>query len=183
MPFVMNALATPINTQAHGKWFAWKPGQIKEIQNNDLAMFLTQNRGEEGLVGIDDHMMELDKSDPENLAKFNEYIEDRRKEGVQKRINKLDSIIRNLEQSLRFDLESKNIKSDPLSFASKGELQAYKERASLMEFERKNVLNVGDEIRKLKAQMDGEVVDGNVSSPQPGKTSSGRPDNVKPAKS
>lgn len=153
MPYIMNALATPINTQAHGKWFQWKPGQIKEIQNQDLAHFFTQNRGEEGLVGINDNIMELAPEDPTRV----EFIEERRKEGVQKRINKLDSVINNLEQSLRYDLEAKNMKADPLTFASKGELAAYKERATLSEFERKQAMNVGDEIRKLKTQIDGDA--------------------------
>lgn len=152
MPFIMNALQTPINTQAHGKWFQWKPGQIKDIQNQDLAHFFTQNRGEEGLVGINNDIMEMDVNDPVRL----EFIEERRKEGVQKRINKLDAIINNLEQSLRYDLEAKNMKADPLTFASKGELNAYKERATLSDFERKQAMNVGDEIRKLKEQIAGE---------------------------
>lgn len=179
MPFIMNALETPINTQAHGKWFQWKPRQIKEIQNPDLALFFTEKRGEEGLVGISDNIMELPAEDPSRM----EFIEERRKEGVQKRINKLDSIINNLEQSLRYDLEAKNMKADPLTFASKGELSAYKERATLSEFERKQAMNVGDEIRKLKAQIAGEAINGSGSSSDSGTNNPGRPSTSQPAQS
>jgi len=173
MPFIMNALETPINTQAHGKWFQWKPRQIKEIQNVDLAMFLTQNRGEEGLVAINDDIMELDK----NSAEFKDFIEERRKEGVQKRINKLAFIVQNLEQSLRYDLETKNIKADPYSFASKGELAAYKELATLKEYERTQHLNVGDEIRKLK-----EVINGGGNNTDSRTNNPGRSDTAQSTK-
>jgi hypothetical protein len=162
----MNALDTPVNTQAFGKWFQWKPRQIKEIQNINLAMFLTEKRGEDGLVGIDDKMMEMEKDTPEAKAEFAQYIEDRRKEGVQKRIQKLDGIIHNLEVSLKRDLDRANLKQDPLVEASKGELSAYKERASLMEYERQQAVNVADEIRKVKAQMNGEPVNGSGSDTQ-----------------
>lgn len=173
MPYIMNALETPINTQAHGKWFQWKPGQIKEIQNNDLAMFFTQNRGEEGLVGISDTIMELDKESSE----YKEYVEERRKEGVQKRINKLDSIIRNLTESLRFDLQSKGMKIDPIVFASKGELAALKERATLQQYEQSKQLNVAEEVRKQL-----EIINGGSSSSIVGENNSGRSDSSEPTK-
>lgn len=174
MPYIMNALSREVSTQAHGKWFKWAAGQIKEIQNENLAMFLSSLRGEEGLVGVADATMELDRSSSE----FKDVIEHLRKEGVEKRINKLDSIINNLEQSLRYDLEKSNIKGDPLTYASKGELSAFKERATLLDFEKSQKLNVADEIRKVKLQMEiangssrstdfGANTPGHTSTPQP----------------
>lgn len=172
MPFIMNALETPVHTQAHGKWFQWKPSQIKEIQNNELAMFFTQHRGEEGLVGISDHIMELDKSSVEYIS----YIEDRRKEGVQQRINKLDSIIRNLTESLKFDLETKGMSNvNPLSFASKGELAALKERASLQQYEQSRQMNTVEEVKKQL-----EIINGGGSNPNPGTSNTGYTSQTKP---
>lgn len=174
----MNALEVPVRIQAHGNWFSWKPLQIKEIQNNELAMFITEKRGEDGLVGIADTMMELDN----NTQEFKDFIEDRRKEGVRKRIQKLDWVINNLETSLRYDLETKNIKADPLAFASSGEVAAYKERLTLTEGERKDSLNKADEIRKLKAQISGEAVNGSGSSTHPGAYNPGHTSSVESAK-
>lgn len=160
MAYIMNALETPINTQAHGKWFQWKPRQIKEIQNHDLAMFFTQNRGEEGLVGVSDQIMELPENDPARL----EYLEDRRKEGIEKRISKLDSIMRNLTESLKYDLEAKGMANvNPLAFASKGELAAIKERASLQQYEQSRQLNVIEEVKKQLEIING-VSAANVAS-------------------
>lgn len=176
MPFVMNSLDRDVSAQAHGKWFTWKPHQIKEIQNNDLAMFFTMLRSEDGLVGIADAVMDLDKS----TEQYIESIEQKRKEGVEARIRKLDQIILNLEQSLRSDLEKANIKADPLTYASKGELAAYKERATLMEFERKQSINVADEIRKVKAQM--EAADGGGSSTNIRPNNTGHTDTPKSTK-
>lgn len=160
----MNALDTPVNTQAHGKWFQWKPLQIKDIQNEDLAMFFIQNRADDGLVSIPDHVANEDK----NSIVYLEAIEECRKQGIANRINKLNFIIANLEQSLRYDLEAKNIKADPLTLASKGELAAYKELANLKEYEHKAAINVAEEIRRMKG-----IIDGGGSSSDTGKNNQG----------
>jgi hypothetical protein len=147
----MNSRDEKVSVQAFGNWFQFGPGQIKNVHNTNLAMFLAQNRGEDGLVDIPDEVMEMDKSSTE----FKEIIEDKRKEGVNKRIQKLNSIVNNLEASLRYDVETKGLKVDPLSLASKGELNAYKELASYKDHEAREALNVADEIRKLKGQISG----------------------------
>jgi hypothetical protein len=147
----MNALDVDVYVQAHGKPFSFKPRQIKNMHNPNLAMFLSQNRGENGLVDIADEVMELDKNSPE----FLEAIEAKRKEGIEKRINKLRWIINNLESSLRYDIETKGLKIDPLSQASKGELLAYKEMATLVDAEQKQAINTADEIRKMQGVLFG----------------------------
>lgn len=180
MPYIMNCLTTDVRTQAHGQWFVFKPLQIKEIQNKDLANFLEQNRGEEGLIGIADYMMDQDH----NSIEFKAYVDDRRAEGVKKRISKLDWVIRNLRESLRYDLQIKGIKTDALAFASKGELAAIKERTTLQDFERIQNLNVAEEVKKQLAILDGtapeETLNGSGSSTQPTENTAGRTSTPQP---
>ena len=145
MPYIMNALDNEVKVQAHGKWFTFKPREIKNMHSPNLAMFLATNRGEDGLVDISDETMELDKKSIEYM----EYIEKRRIEGIQKRVQKLEFMKQNLLSSLRYDLEVKNIKADPLTFASKGEVAAIKELVSLKEHQQKDITNNADELRKL----------------------------------
>lgn len=186
MPFIMNALNTPIHTQAQGKWFKWAPLQIKDIQNPHLALFFETNRATEGLIGIPEHIMvdpETGEPRDKKSKEFRDFIEERRREGVQKRIQFLDFIINNLEVSLRRDLEASNIKAPPYTFASKGELAAYKERAALAETERANTMTPGDEILRIKAEMEGTAVNGNITDTKPGADASGRANTVKPTAS
>ncbi|GAC1501957.1 MAG: hypothetical protein NVS1B10_06470 [Candidatus Saccharimonadales bacterium] len=165
MPYVMNALNTQVSVQATGKWFTFKPNEIKTFHNANIASFISQNKGEEGLVEIADPIMELDPNNPERL----EYIRARREEGIQKRVQKLEFIKQNLLGSLRYDVELKGIKTDPLTFATKGELAAIKELNVLTNEQAKNITNVADEVRKALG-----ILDGTGSSPHIGATDTGR---------
>lgn len=149
MPYIFNSLDENVTTQAHGKWFSWKPQEIKTIHNENLARFLSQNRGEEGLVEIPESVMEMDKTSPE----YKQAIYELRRAGVMKFINKQNSVIRNLEISLRGDYERTGMKGNFLFEATKGELQAYKNLKKYKEFETREHLNIADEIQKVRADL------------------------------
>lgn len=149
MPYIMNCLQDKVTTQAHGKYFTWTPGEIKTLHNLNLAQFLAQHRGEEGLIDIPEQVMELDKNSPE----FKTALAERRKEGVAKYVRKLNQVIRNLEMSLRRDYETSGQKGNFLFEASKGELAAYKELKKYKEYESQEQLNVADEIQKVRAEL------------------------------
>lgn len=148
----MNTLTDSVSTQVHGSWFTWKPQEIKSIHNPKLAEFISQKRGEDGLVEIPEYVMELDK----NGSEFKVAIAERRKEGVTKRVMKLNSIVRNLEMSLRRDYETSGQKGNFLFEASQGELAAYKELKKYKEFEQTEKLNIADEIQKVREELYGE---------------------------
>ena len=63
MPYIMNTLEDRVRTQAHGKWFTWNPGEIKILHNANLAVFLAQHRGEEGLAEVPDAIMDPSNCD------------------------------------------------------------------------------------------------------------------------
>lgn len=128
MPYVMNCLDTAVSTQAQGKWFSFKPREIKMFYQPEIARFMGQMRGEEGLVEIPDNIAELRLSeDPAQRSEYTEYIEHKRREGVQARIKKLEWQRHNLLTSLKFDIEAKGMKMDPLILATKGDLSSLRE--------------------------------------------------------
>lgn len=164
----MNTLNEAVSTQAHGKWFSWKPQEIKVIHSKNLVEFLAQKRGEEGLVEIPEETMELDKNGSEYKVK----IANLRKEGISKYVQKQNSIIRNLEMSLRRDYETSGQKGNYNFEASAGELQAYKNLKKYKEFEEQEHLNIADEIQKAREDLYGKPEDSKRPSPlEPAKRS------------
>jgi len=171
MPFVMNCLDKQVSTQAHGKWFTFKPREIKMFYIPELARFMGQLRGEEGLVEIPDSIMELEKDNPERI----QYLEDKRREGVNKRVQKLEWQKHNLMSSLRLDLEVKGLKVDPLILASKGDVEAIRELNTLRGEISKQALSNAELIRKELG------LDGDTSGTESGSTDPRREDSTKPA--
>ncbi len=153
MPYIMNCLTDPVSVQAHGKWFSWKTGEIKQLHNVHLAEFISQKRGEDGLVDIPESVMEMDKTGSE----YRVAIAEKRREGITKRVNKLNSVVRNLEMSLRRDYETSGQKGNYNFEASAGELTAYKELAKYREFEKAEQLNIADEIQKAREALYGST--------------------------
>lgn len=179
MPYVMNALDTQVSTQAQGKWFTFKPREIKMFYQPEIARFLGQMRGEEGLVEIEDSMMEKKLSDnPADREDFQNYIENKRVEGINARVKKLEWQKANLLSSLRYDIEAKGMKMDPLILASKGDLAALKELNKLQGEVHEKQLSIAEQVRKEL----GLEEYGDTSSSESGKTDQGRSDIVKPTK-
>lgn len=165
MPYIMNSLNESVSTQAHGKWFSWKPMEIKSLHSVHLVEFLSQKRGEDGLVEIPEDIMELDRTG----STFKVAIAEKRKEGIAKRVAKLNSTIRNLEMSLRRDYEVSGQKGNYNFEASAGELSAYKELAKYREFEQQEKLNIADEIQKARETLYGKTEDSRPSPMEPAK--------------
>lgn len=173
MPYIMNCLPSQVSVQAFGKWFTLKPNEIKMFHQEELARFIGQAKGDEGLVEVEDRIMEMDPSDVERQA----YLEQKRREGIQKRINRLEWQKNNLLGSLKLDLEIKGIKADPLVLASKGDVAAIKELRVLTEGE------VGREESNAEILRKELGLDGNTDSTNTGAANSRRSDSAQPAES
>lgn len=170
MAYVMNCLDTVVSTQAHGKWFTFKPKEIKFFHTPEIARFMGQMRGEEGLVEIPDMIAELKLSeDPKQQTEYKEYIEGKRKEGINARIKKLEWQRHNLLTSLKFDIEAKGLKMDPLILATKGDLSAIKELNQLTG----EVTRVGESVAEQVRKELGLEPSGNVNSTNTGTANSG----------
>lgn len=155
---VMNSTTENVKVQAFGNWFEFKPGQVKNL-NDTLGQFMVTDKAYLGLVALSEQVME-DPTSAEAIA----AKEEARKVGIQRRIDYLKKNIHNLEVSLRRDLEMKNIKADPLTFATDSELSSYKELAKLQAFSEDAGKKRAEEIAKIKEQLNGDVIKSDTGS-------------------
>lgn len=121
MPVIYNATEEVQSVKAHGNHFTFKPKQIKLVHSDSLAQFLTIERGDHGLVSLSDKFEDPEyKLSDEGKAELAAAEE----KGINAYVNKLRLLIKNNQVSLRRDLERANIKIDPSSEISDGELEA-----------------------------------------------------------
>lgn len=150
MPVVYNPTAEVVKVQAFGNHFSFNPGQMKVMQP-EIAQFLSIDKAYLGFVTLPEEVLE-DKTAPESVR----LIDEAKKMGVNNRINHLKRIISNLEVSLRRDLEQSNIKTDPLKYASEGELAAYRELAKYKFSQEDEGKKRMEEIEELKKTIGSE---------------------------
>lgn len=118
---VMNATNESQTTVAFGNYFTFKPKEMKRIKNDDIARWIGENRLHQGLFSLGDEFEDPDyRATDEAKATIKELEESALKHYV----DSLRKTIYNNQVSLRQDLERANIKADPATFASEGELKA-----------------------------------------------------------
>lgn len=120
MPLVMNATQEDQSFKAFGKWFSFKPLQ-KKLMSEDMAMFISQQRRENGMV-----VLPADFEDPsfELTEEGKAVLEKKKSEGIKNYVDHHRDIIYNNQVSLRKDLERQGNKVDPAVEISDGELKA-----------------------------------------------------------
>lgn len=123
---IFNALDKEVKVAAFGNQFTFKPYQMKRMRG-DIGSFLEVQKGYQGIVAIDDAFEDPEYAKSEVGAAA---LEEKKKEGVAKRIQHLEMQINNLRISLRQDLDKVNIKADVNAFATKGDLAAMDELLS-----------------------------------------------------
>lgn len=125
--YIFNALDKNVKFKALGNHFELKPRQIKRF-NADMGNWIAKERGEYGLVAIDNRFEEHEfKVSEEGVA----LLEEARQEGVRKRAAHLKRVVDNLLISVRQDINMADMKLDPLSIATDGELEAMQELQGL----------------------------------------------------
>lgn len=157
---VYNPTSEEIKVQAYGNWFTFKPGQYKEMRN-EIAEFLTVQKAYTGLVGLPIFItqdMPADEASEEEKQSYKtrkaEAIAEAKKVGIERRIKHLNGVVKNLELSLRRDLEQKNIKVDPHLMATDGEMAAYRELAKYKAASQDEATKRVEELKKLKEQVE-----------------------------
>jgi hypothetical protein len=111
MPFVMNASSKEQTVQAHGAYFTFTSGQIKEMSDSKVY-FLSSNKAYLGFVAVPE---EFSDPDYKNTAEGKAKLEALRAQGVANRIQHLEWLKNNELNSLRKDMDKANIKSDVAS--------------------------------------------------------------------
>lgn len=158
---VYNPTSEEVKVQAYGNWFSFKPGQYKEMRV-EIAEFLTVQKSYLGLVGLPSFITQDIPADEATDAEKESYktrkadaIAEAKRVGIERRIKHLNNIVKNLEVSLRKDMESKNIKIDAHIMATDGEMLAYKELAKYKSASQDESLKRVEELKKLKEQIEG----------------------------
>lgn len=121
MAIVWNPTQEKINVRIVGKWFAFAPGQRKNMQD-EIAHFIATDKKETGLAVLPPQFEEdaSHEQTPEGKA----LMERLREEAISHLVRHHRGIIANNQISLRQDLERANVKADPAVFASDGELES-----------------------------------------------------------
>lgn len=146
----MNALNKPVTVKVFGNHISFNPRQIKSITNQNMADKMHMDLGYEGLIGFPEEAMELDR----NSIEFKAIVEEKVKEGTNKRIDFLNQVASNLRVSLQRDLDAANIKTDAGVYASKGELAVLKELASYADLEAAEEAKRSKEYKELVNKVD-----------------------------
>lgn len=147
--YIYNALSKEVVFKALGNHFTMKPGQIKRF-NSDIGDFIAKEKGYLGLVALDERF-----DDPEFKAsdEGKALLEERRIDGVNRRVAHLKMIADNLLISLKQDLEIKNMKVDPLALASPGEQSAMEELVSMQRQGKDDEKKKLEQMRALERQL------------------------------
>jgi hypothetical protein len=145
MALIFNATNEIQRTKALGNWFEFKPKQIKQM-NENIAHFLTTERGDCGLVGLPEEMEDPEyRSSPEGKA----ILAEKEQQGIDSFVKAQRALIYNNQVSLRKDLDKNNMKLDPAALASDGELNAMRIVAAYQAKKDDSEQKKIDEVREL----------------------------------
>lgn len=117
---VFNALEKVVHVQAFGNHFSFKPLQIKSMRP-ELGNWIIQQKGYLGLVDLPKQF-----EDPEYRAteEGKAMLEQKRQEGLNKKIMALKQQVNNLQVALAYDLQVADMKADINTFATDGDIEA-----------------------------------------------------------
>lgn len=156
MPFVMNASSKEQTVQAHGAYFTFTSGQIKEMSDSKVY-FLSSAKAYLGFVAVPEEFSDLEYR---NSAEGKQKLEELRAKGVANRIQHLEWLKNNELQSLRKDMDKANIKAETASemttestnalTSALEELKGYQTKKIDIVKER------ADKIRELEAALDSD---------------------------
>lgn len=120
MALIYNTTNELQSVKVFGNWFSLKPGQMKNFDEK-IAHFIATERRDSGLVALPEAF-----EDPQFITtdEGKAILAEKREEGIKAYIDHFRKIIANNQIALRQDLERSNIKADPATFASDGELHA-----------------------------------------------------------
>lgn len=120
---ILNALDKNVHAVAFGNHFTLKPHQIKAFRN-ELGSFLDSTKGYLGLVALPPEFEDLEFRQSEAGKAI---LEEKIKEGVNRRCAHLTAVVNNLQHSLRQDMDKADMKADVTTQATQGELNAMDE--------------------------------------------------------
>jgi len=121
MGMLYNATNETHQVKAFGNYFEFKPKQMKVLDDR-ISHWIATERFYLGIVALPEEFADPSFASSEEGKTI---LAEKTKQGVEAFCQRLRERIKNVEVSLRQDLEKANIKADPLVFASPGEVEAF----------------------------------------------------------
>lgn len=158
MPIVMNVTEEEIKTQIAGNWFAWKPGQRKEIRDERITKFIEIERRGYGLAVLPSILTqaELDGDadvTPEQLKERKALRESEERPIIENALkqytDRLRSIVKNNQISHQRDIDRSGEKYSAASDITTGELEAMRLLAKYQRKGEDETKKRMDEVEKL----------------------------------
>lgn len=146
---IYNATDELQKTRAYGKFFEWKPGQ-KKVMDDKFGHFILEKRSH---LGLRDLPEEFTDPDFEKSAEGKRILEAKREEGVKAYCDWLQRRILNNTESLKKDLRTYGVDTDPRLLMSKGEEEALEKLAQYKKNNKKSELDKLEKIKKLEEQI------------------------------
>lgn len=153
MPIVWNPTQENIEVKVVGKWFSFKPGN-KKVMQDGIAHFIATDRKETGLTVLPPEFEEEADFEKSELGK--EMLEKLKTEAIEHLVRHHRAIIANNQISLRQDLEKSNIKADPAIYASPGELKSMQLVAKYQRAQQDAEQQKMDQVKKLMKEVSGK---------------------------
>ena len=147
---ILNPTAEKQLVQVLGNWFAFAPGQVKNLRD-EFGEFIRGQKQYTGLVEIPESLEDPEfKTSPEGKELLSEHAE----RGIKAYVDYHRKIIANNQVSMRQDLEKSNIKADPSVYASAGELESMRIVAKYQRSKNDDAQAKVDEVKKLLKEID-----------------------------
>lgn len=152
---IFNTLDKPVNVCVGGAWFEFKPNQIKPIYKEGVGQFIARERGYLGLVDLPGSFEDLEFRATEEGKKI---LEDKRKEGINKRIQFLHQCVENLK-AMQQDIDKANLKYDA-RIDAEGELEAMEELHKYQVSKKDEAALKLQRIKKLEIELNSKKLNG-----------------------
>jgi len=132
----MNCLEEPQQVCVGGNYFAFKPGQVREIHNQDIANHIARSCAWMGFVALGDTAIDPETGDPITGLDWTKTeagkaeVEAKRQQGIENACNYWREQAANIH-AVRQDMARKNIQGDVYAFLGpkSGELKAMEKLA------------------------------------------------------
>ncbi len=151
MGMIYNATNENCQVRVFGNYFEFKPKQMKMLDDK-FSHWIQTERKYLGLVDLPDEFADPSYAKGEDGARI---LATKTEEGVNAFVQRLRERVANVTVSLRMDLEQANIKSDPLSYASDGEVQAFELLAKYQKAKADDSANQVNRLKDLESKIKG----------------------------
>lgn len=165
MPTVLNCLDEEKVIKVGGIFYTFKPGQMKFFHNNNIARALTRIYGEQGFVGVPEHLDHLSHLNEANFDKIvtaeeKEEIAKLKEQGIEQYCKNLRRLIFNATVSVQKDIDISGAKYDARIEATDADIKRLEDLAKYQKSKSDSDQRRIDRMKELEKTV-GPVLKGN----------------------